>query len=270
MSGFQAPGDGGRVPLPAKWRFSFGDRWPQAPGQGSTSAEGHSDRGTAERWFAPDYDDSRWEEVRVPGVWEDTGHPDVDGWGWYRVRFPLPPEVQGKRLVLTGDTLDDRGRVYVNGALVQETTNWDAVWRIDVTPHLRADGDNVLAIRVEDTCLLGGIRGNVALVCPDLPSPGETVLPLVLQMAGAPRTLSGGPTGVYRAVLSDKAGNRHLVISNLSGSVADFDLTVYAVPRPSAVYVDLLTGRTLKARPEGRRLVLTLHLEPDGVRVMKL
>ena len=34
--------------------------------------------------------------------------------------------------------------------------------------------------------------------------------------------------------------------------------------------VDLLTGQTLKARHEGKHLVLTLRLEPDGVRVITL
>jgi len=270
MNSFQSPGDGGRVPLPGKWRFAFGDQWPQAPGQGTTSTEGHTDRGTAERWFAAQTDDSRWEEVAIPGVWEDNGHPDLDGWGWYRAHFALPLDVRGKRLVLAGDTLDDRGRVYVNGTLVQETTNWDAVWRTDVTQLLHAEGDNVIAIRVEDTCLLGGIRGNVALLCPDLPSVGEAVLPLVLQMTDAPRTLSGGPTGVYRTVLANEEGNRYLVISNLSGAAARFGLTVYGVAKALTEYTDLLSGDRMKGRADGGNLVLEAEIEPDGVRVLKL
>jgi hypothetical protein len=270
MNGCQQPGDGGRVALPATWKFAFGDQWPQAPGQEQTSTQGHTDRGMVERWFAPEFDDRKWEDMPVPGVWEEHGHPKVDGWGWYRAHLRLPPEARGKRMVLLGDTLDDRGRVYVNGTLVQETTNWDAVWRVDITRYLRPEGDNVLAVRVEDTCLLGGIRGGLALVCPDLPSSGETILPAVLGLAGAHRTLSGGSTGVYRRVLTDGKGGQYLVVSNLSGAEAKFEVTLYGAARKGAVYLDLLSGTVIRSRDAGQDVVLEMQVEPDGTRFVKL
>jgi beta-galactosidase len=208
--------------------------------------------------------------MSVPGVWEEHGHPAVDGWGWYRAHFRLPAEARGKRLLLLGDTLDDRARVYVNGKLVQETTSWDAVWRVDISAAVRAEGDNVIALRIEDTCLLGGVRGSVALVCPDLPSAGETVLPAVLRLAGAARTLSGGPTGVSRRVLTDGKGEQYLVVSNLSGAAATFELTVYGVGKAGKHYLDLLSGTELKARLAGSDLVLAVEVEAEGVRVIRL
>lgn len=270
MGGCQQPGDGGRVALPTRWKFCLGDEWPQALGQGQTTTQGHTDRGTAEGWSAPGHDDRAWEDMPVPGVWEEHGHADVDGWGWYRAHLQLPAEARGKRMVLLGDTLDDRGRVYVNGTLVQETTSWDAVWRVDITEHLRPEGDNVIAVRVEDTCLLGGIRGSIALVCPDLPSSGETVLPAVLGLAGAHRTLSGGPTGVYRRVLADREGSRYLVVSNLSGADADFELTLYGAARDGATYLDLLSGAVVPSREAGQDVVLRIEVEADGVLLVKL
>jgi hypothetical protein len=270
MAGCQQPGDGGSIPLPATWKFALGDQWAQAPAQGQTSTQGHTDRGTAEGWSATEYDDRAWEDMSVPGVWEEHGHPAVDGWGWYRAHFRLPAEARGKRLLLLGDTLDDRARVYVNGKLVQETTSWDAVWRVDISAAVRAEGDNVIALRIEDTCLLGGVRGSVALVCPDLPSAGETVLPAVLRLAGAARTLSGGPTGVSRRVLTDGKGEQYLVVSNLSGAAATFELTVYGVGKAGKHYLDLLSGTELKARLAGSDLVLAVEVEAEGVRVIRL
>lgn len=270
MTGCQQPGDGGRIALPATWKFAFGDQWAQAPGQGQTSTQGHQDRGTAAGWSAAELDDRTWEDTPVPGVWEEHGHPDVDGWGWYRAHFRLPTEARGKRLVLLGDTLDDRARVYVNGTLVQETTSWDAVWRVDVSAALRPEGDNVIALRIEDTCLLGGVRGSLALVCPDLPSAGETILPAVLRLIGAPRTLAGGPTGVSRRVLTDGKGNRYLVVSNLSGAAATFELTVYGVGKPRKRYLDLLSGTELQGRAAGKDVVLAVDIEAEGVRVIRL
>ena len=270
LTGCQQPGDGGRVALPATWKFALGDQWAQAPGQGLTSTQGHTDRGRTEGWAAPEFDDQAWEDMPIPGVWEEHGHPDVDGWGWYRAHFRLPTEARGKRLVLLGDSLDDRAQVYVNGKLVQETTSWDAVWRVDISAAVRAESDNVIALRIEDTCLLGGVRGSVALVCPDLPSAGETVLPAVLRLAGAQRTLAGGPTGVSRRVLTDGKGEQYLVISNLSGAAATFELTVYGVRTTGKRYLDLLSGAELKARAEGGDLVLAVEIEAEGVRVVKL
>jgi hypothetical protein len=144
------------------------------------------------------------------------------------------------------------------------------VWRVDITRYLRPEGDNVLAVRVEDTCLLGGIRGGLALVCPDLPSSGETILPAVLGLAGAHRTLSGGSTGVYRRVLTDGKGGQYLVVSNLSGAEAKFEVTLYGAARKGAVYLDLLSGTVIRSRDAGQDVVLEMQVEPDGTRFVKL
>jgi signal transduction histidine kinase/CheY-like chemotaxis protein/HPt (histidine-containing phosphotransfer) domain-containing protein len=59
-----APGGADVVGLSGRWKFHVGD-----------------DPAFAQ----PAYDDSGWEEIRVPGGWGVQGHPGVSGVAWYRV-----------------------------------------------------------------------------------------------------------------------------------------------------------------------------------------
>jgi signal transduction histidine kinase/CheY-like chemotaxis protein/HPt (histidine-containing phosphotransfer) domain-containing protein len=58
-----APGGADVVGLSGRWKFHLGD-----------------DPAFAQ----PAFDDSRWEEIRVPGGWGVQGHPGVSGVAWYR------------------------------------------------------------------------------------------------------------------------------------------------------------------------------------------
>lgn len=122
------------------WRFTLGD--PQ-------DAEGVA------------FDDSAWDEVRTPHDWAIAGpvDPKADGatgklpWrgvGWYRSRLKLdtPPE---SRVYLDFDGVMAFPRIYVNGHLAG---SWDygyTSFRIDATPWLNRQGENVIAVRVDTT-----------------------------------------------------------------------------------------------------------------------
>ena len=58
-----APGGADVVGLSGRWKFQIGD-----------------DPAFAQ----PTFDDSGWEEIRVPGGWGVQGHPGVSGVAWYR------------------------------------------------------------------------------------------------------------------------------------------------------------------------------------------
>jgi len=290
-------GSGSGVPLdrlPAQWKFAFGDTWPQAPGVAPTSAEGHVNRGLNEKWFAPNFDDSGWEDLPVPGVWEDHGHPDVDGWGWYRCTFQIPPDLRGRRIFLQGDTLDDRAQIYLNGILVKETTTWDEKFEVDLTPHLNPDGDNVLALCILDTCFLGGVRGNVGLVGPDVPSAAAQVLDWTLRSLSVEPRLTGRVAGLVAHVLSG-GGVSCLIATNTGSQPVETNLGVRwqtggtgregggngEIRRngrggtgqerdKNPVLLDLLTGRTIPCRREEDRLVVPISLPPAETVVLPL
>src|SRR2546430_13075446 len=50
------------------------------------------------RYATREFDEDTWETVAVPKPWEDAGHPDYDGYAWYRTRFSLPPRSEERRV----------------------------------------------------------------------------------------------------------------------------------------------------------------------------
>lgn len=112
------------------------------------------------------YDDSRWEPIRVPGAWENQGFPGYDGYAWYRKNFSTPPEAAAYPLYLQLGRIDDVDETYVNGKLVgyqggmpphYETAYSYARRYLIPKEFLDPSGQNVIAVRVYDDELAGGI-----------------------------------------------------------------------------------------------------------------
>ena len=127
-------------------------------------------------WAKPEFDDGDWKEVTVPLLWDAYGHKDYDGFGWYRVRFPTPDIDPSRPIILIIGKIDDADEVYLNGTLVGRSGRTGSRWRQgEEYRELRAytipggrmtrGGENVLAIRVYDGWLHGGIyEGPVGFV----------------------------------------------------------------------------------------------------------
>jgi hypothetical protein len=131
--------------LPITWRFKIGDNMD---------------------WRAPGYDDRQWESIHVPAFWETQGHRNYDGYGWYRVRFKLNPELRGQHLILFLGKIDDIDEAYLNGERIGKTglkyrdNNSDfSRWRAYTIPNekIYPDRENVIAVRVYDGFMHGGI-----------------------------------------------------------------------------------------------------------------
>lgn len=246
------------------WKFKFGDSWPQGPGTTETSLQGHTDAGTAGKWFDPDFDDSSWGTINAPGVWEENGYPNTDGWGWYRRAFTLPAGMQGKRIFLTGYSLDDRARVYMNGHLVAEPNGWNARFQVDVSPYVHVTGRNVVALRIEDNCFLGGIRGFVSLVTPDVPKADEMVLNTVLTQLGKQPETASSNTDVFRTLMRDPQGKRYLLVATTKNETLHAVITLPAttVSAKGGTVMDLFTGRTFAAKQQGKDFSIELTVKP--------
>jgi sialate O-acetylesterase len=124
-------------------------------------------------WALPDFDDSGWAKVFVPSSWEDEGFPGYDGIAWYRKRFQLPPGDYQSCLYLLLGRVDDADETYINGFLIgfsgifppKPETAYQ-VFRRYIIPreYLNPSGENVIAIRVYDKRLAGGIlEGKVGI-----------------------------------------------------------------------------------------------------------
>ncbi len=135
----------------------------------------------------PDFDDSAWEKINVPGAWENEGYPGYDGFAWYRVRFSLPEKVRGRTLHLHLGRIDDVDEVFLNGHLIgyqgrmppRPETAYHIARRYLLPPSFLKDRDNLIAVRVYDDMLAGGILdGDVGIYY----QPDE--IPILASLAG--------------------------------------------------------------------------------------
>ena len=72
-------------------------------------------------WRLPSVSDANWNEIFVPGKWEDQGYRDYDGYGWYRKSFTYNGNYPGEYVILVLGKIDDVDQLYINGVLVAST-----------------------------------------------------------------------------------------------------------------------------------------------------
>ncbi|MBV6646015.1 MAG: beta galactosidase jelly roll domain-containing protein [Cyclobacteriaceae bacterium] len=107
-----------------------------------------------------DFDDSGWETMKVPGLWEQSGYPGMDGLALFRRVFTLSDEEQENGITLNLGKVDDSDWVYINGQKVGGMLNsWNVTRSYKVSPDVLKKGENIIVIRVEDTGGGGGIYG---------------------------------------------------------------------------------------------------------------
>ena len=122
--------------------------------------------GDKDEWAAADFNDKSWAEIYVPSAWEDEGFPGYDGYAWYRKEFELNSDLDGKSVYLYIGYIDDVDEVFVNGHLIgltghfpPKTVERDYILRRYLIPRDYLDfyGNNMIAVRVYDSRLAGGI-----------------------------------------------------------------------------------------------------------------
>ncbi|CAN7248299.1 DUF4982 domain-containing protein [Phenylobacterium sp. LjRoot219] len=129
-------------------------------------------RGAGAGLEAPGVDDAGWRTVDLPHDWSIEDLPPqpnativgpfdkaaeggtatgfaVGGDGWYRKRFRLAAPAGG-RVELRFDGVYMASDVWLNGQHLGFHPNGYTPFAYDLTPHLAADGDNVLAVRVQN------------------------------------------------------------------------------------------------------------------------
>lgn len=128
-----------------------------------------------------EFDDRAWRAVTLPHDWGIEGpfHQEYPGetgklpwWGvgWYRKRFTVPASDAGRPVYLDFDGAMSFATVWLNGRLVGGHPYGYASFRVDLTPHLRAGAENVVAVRLDNPQESsrwypgGGIYRNVWLV----------------------------------------------------------------------------------------------------------
>jgi hypothetical protein len=139
------------VKLPEKWRFQTDPK----------------EIGEPQRWFAADFDDKDWKEIRIDQWWETQGYT-YDGVAWYRCWVDVPELARGQKLELVFGAVDESAWVWVNGQKVGEhdegEAGWDKRFSMDVTNALRPAQRNLIAVKVLDRTAYGGIWRSAKLL----------------------------------------------------------------------------------------------------------
>ena len=130
------------------------------------------------------YNDSAWSPTDLPHTWnnrdgEDGGNDYYRGTGWYRTHCPLSPNLAGRQLFLKFDGAFLVTDVFVNGTHLGQHRGGFAAFVFDATRCLKAGGDNVIAVRVNnapdadvpplsaDFTFFGGLYRDVHLIATD-------------------------------------------------------------------------------------------------------
>ena len=117
--------------------------------------------GHKKKVFETAYDDSSWKNIRIAATWEEQGSKGYDGIAWYRIKFTMPPKSECSAVEIHFGAVDETAWVWLNGKYVGQhdvgIMGWDKPFDLNITDEINWGGENVLAVRVEDTVAAGGI-----------------------------------------------------------------------------------------------------------------
>ena len=100
------------------------------------------------------FNDTTWATTSVPHDMSitlvNTANNDPGVIGWYRKHFTLPSGFAGKKVIVQFDGVYHDSKIYLNGIQVGSQRFGYVSFYCDLTPHLNATGDNVLAVFVDN------------------------------------------------------------------------------------------------------------------------
>jgi len=100
--------------------------------------------------------DASWKEVNLPYAYNQSeafsrGCSELsDTIMWYRKHFVLPASAQGKRVFIEFEGVRFGAQVFLNGSELGWSDNGVMAFGFDLTPYINYNGDNVIAVRVDN------------------------------------------------------------------------------------------------------------------------
>ena len=115
-----------------------------------------------EKYSSPDYDDSDWGKVKVPGIWDVSPLKDYKGVVWLRKEFEWPENINPDTIKLFLDKIDEMDETFINGIKVGSHLtigDWvnERVYFID--KGILKPGKNVIAVKITNVAGAAGIYG---------------------------------------------------------------------------------------------------------------
>jgi beta-galactosidase len=108
-------------------------------------------------------DDASWRSLDLPHDWSIEGPFSMNepsggsgghaptGIGWYRKRFGVPAAYAGRRISIEFDGVYQNSEVWINGQYLGKRPYGYISFAYDITPHLNAGGDNLVAVKVDNS-----------------------------------------------------------------------------------------------------------------------
>lgn len=113
------------------------------------------------------YDDSKWNEMKLPDQWENSEVGYFDGVVWFRKKIEIPNSWINKDLQIHLAMIDDMDVAFVNGVKVgatEVTGRWQEKRVYKIPKELVKVNHLTIAVRVVDTQGGGGIYGQDELI----------------------------------------------------------------------------------------------------------
>ena len=117
------------------------------------------DVGLKGNWVAPDFNDSTWKSIDVPGGFSDLGVLETPAVAWFRKEIVVPDPLPAGRALLFLGSIERMDTAYINGTQVGASA-WVENPRVYFIPDgVLKPGKNIVAIRVLKTKPQGGFLG---------------------------------------------------------------------------------------------------------------
>jgi len=114
------------------------------------------DEGLKLGYSKPDFDDSGWATMNIPGYWANTTIGDVNGVVWFRKEFQISAEDAGKPASLNMGRIVDADTVYINGKPVGSVSyQYPPRW-YKVPQGVLVIGKNSIVVRIVSNSGKGG------------------------------------------------------------------------------------------------------------------
>jgi sialate O-acetylesterase len=116
------------------------------------------DKGMLEtpKWFEESYVPKGWNNINIPGYWEDQGVKDLNGVVWYRREIDIPATMTNVPAKLMMGRIVDADFVYINGKQMGNITYQYPPRRYEIPAGILKPGKNVIVIRVQNNSGKGG------------------------------------------------------------------------------------------------------------------
>lgn len=220
-------------------------------------------------WKAPQLDDSDWQEVVLPNIWErHSNYREDNVYGWFRRTIEIPDALKGSDFILLLGRIDDVDEVWFNGRRIGGSgsfppayqTAYDVERRYRVPASLvRGDGSDVLAVRVFDSSGEGGIYAagiNSVRIGPF--DPGQS-------QGGTSTGYVVGGTGWYRKHFTVHETNKRMSVQ-FDGVYmnADFWINGVHLGHHPYGYTSFEFDLTSHLKPAGQNNVLAVRVRNEG------